>query len=86
MMSSVPVGRPSCVPITLHCTAYCGVKCCWRSLSDGVVVTTGVMNKLNYTQRILKYPVNKLDICGASRFLNWFSPSFMLMKMSTIAE
>ena len=39
MMSSVALGRPSCVPITLHCTAYCGVKYRWRSFSVGVVFT-----------------------------------------------
>jgi len=44
MMSSVLLGRPSCVPITLHCTAYCGVKCWCRSLSDGVVFTKDLKN------------------------------------------
>jgi len=43
-MSSVPLGRSSCVPITLHCAAYCEVKCCWRSLSDGVVFTRDLKN------------------------------------------
>ena len=48
MMSSVAVDRPSCVPITLHCTAYCGVKHCWRSLSDGLVFTVWGITSINY--------------------------------------
>ena len=36
---SIPMGRPSCVPITSQSAAYCGVMYCCRSLSNGVVFT-----------------------------------------------
>ena len=36
---SIPMGRLSCVPITSQSAAYCGVMYCWRSFSNGVVLT-----------------------------------------------
>ena len=45
-MSSVPLGRPSCVPIVLQRAAYRGVMRQWRSFSSGVLLTE-IKIKLN---------------------------------------